>query len=209
MPTNVYFKEEEVVPLLNKMRLPRWVILDLVAKVAGERANVTDDDPPTAVGYESWRWGTRYSREEETLKKLGWVACNKDQLAGIRNDALGIKLVVCNTDRNTGNPAKPPKNLSERGPSACKEIQKNGRQLKMEFMVEEPRDQFWYLCQWFCDAYISIEISRADDEVGGVISNFSDRIIVAKPGEIPGIRRFTVPQDFADVPKPKVARKRP
>jgi hypothetical protein len=65
----------------------------------------------------------------------------------------------------------------------------------------------WYLCCYFCDAYVSIEISCPSSEANGFVTGFSDRIIVAKPFEIPGIRRDAVPQDFADVPKPKVTRK--
>lgn len=203
----VYVDEAVVVPLLTKMRLPRWVLLELASKVAGERANVTDDDPPTIAGHESWRWGTRFSREDKTLKDLGWIACEKDQVSGIRNDALGIKLVVCNTDANTGNQFKPPKNLSEKGPASCKLIKKNSGQTQMHFIKEEKKDDLWYLCQYFSDQHITIELSRPDAEMGGIISNFSDRIIIAKPGEIPGIRRISVPQDFAEVPKPKVSRK--
>src|ERR1700733_62839 len=111
----VYVDEAVVVPLLTKMRLPRWVMLELASKVAGERANVTDDDPPSAVGYETWRWGTRFAREDETLKSLQWVACEKDQVSGIRNPELRTKLVACSTDMNTGNPNKSPKNLSDKG----------------------------------------------------------------------------------------------
>lgn len=208
MPARVYVDETEVVPLLTKMRLPRWVILELTEQIAGERANVTDDDPPVTAGFETWRWGTRYCREHTELKKLGWERCEKDQISGIKNDALKIKLVVCGTDSNTGNPNRSPRNRSEKGPTSCQLIAKNGSQLSL-FPEDSKDDDYdlWYLCGYFCDSHISFEVSRPCSEVAGIVTDWSDRIIIAKPGEIPGIRRHVVPQDFADVPKPRVTRK--
>lgn len=208
MPTKVYLDEAVVVPLLTKIRLPRWIMIDLSSQIAGERANVTDDDPPTATGYETWRWGTRFCREDKTLKGLGWVPCEKDQISGIKNDALKLKLVICNTDSNTGNPFKAPKNLSEKGPASCKLIGKNSSQIDMGFPHDDDAGyDLWYYCSFYCERYISIEVSRPSGETAGVVSSFSDRIIIAKPGELPGIRRHVVPQEFADVPRPTVTRK--
>jgi hypothetical protein len=210
MVTQVYTDEVEVVPLLTKMRLPRWAILEIAAQIAGERANVSPDDAPPVVGFETWRWGTRFCREQRELKKLKWVLCEANQVSGIRNDALRMKLVFCSTNANTGNPKKAPKNLNEKGPASCRLIERNSGQLS--FLPEDDSDRIanyalWYLCCYFCDAYVSIEISRPSSEANGFVTGFSDRIIVAKPFEIPGIRRDAVPQDFADVPKPKVTRK--
>jgi hypothetical protein len=202
----LFVEETVVVPMLAKMRLPRHTMLDLATKIGGERANVREHEPANVIGFETWRWGTRFFREEEGLKELGWSLCDRDQVAGIRNSDLGIKLVCCGTDPNTGT-EKSPKNLSERGSSSRKLIEMNSDQMKMEFVKDEPRDDLWYYCSYFCDKFISLEISRPISEIGGFITKFSDRIVIAKPGEIPGIRRFTVPQEFADVPKPQVFRK--
>jgi hypothetical protein len=208
MTTKVFTDESEVIPLLIKMRLPRHVLLELASKVAGERANVAECEPTAVVGFETWRWGTRFSREDETLKKLAWVSCDRDQVNGIRNPDIGIKLVVCSTDLNTGNLVKAPKNITERGPASCKLIGANSQQIKMDFIAEGPNDELWYLCLHLSDKWIAIEVSRPDSEIGGVINNFSHRIVVAPPGEIPGIRKVVVSEDFADVPRPQVERKR-
>lgn len=207
MATKIFAEETDVVPLLTKMRMPRWVILELATKIAGERANVADHEPAPVRGYETWRWGTRYAREDKALKSLAWVGCDKHQVSGIRNEALGIKLVFCNTDANTGNISKSPKNLSDKGPASCRLIGYNSRQISMEFIEQEQHDELWYLCMSFSSKTISIEISRPESEQSGVITSFSHRIIVAKPGEIPGTRKIIVPQDFADVPKPPATRK--
>lgn len=202
------FKEEtEVVPLLTKMHLPRWVILEIAGQVAGERANVSSYDAPPVIGFETWRWGTRFSREHAELGQLGWEVCEEDQVSGIKNDALGLKLVFCNTDSNTANPKRSPKNANEKGPASCRLIGRNSGQKSLFPVEPEKANELWYLCCHFSDESICIEVSRPSNEVGGIITAFSDRIIVAKPGEIPGTRRTIVPQDFAEVPKPKVIRK--
>ena len=203
----IHLDEAVVVPMLARMRLPRHVLLDLATKIGGERANVADYEPSNVVGFETWRWGTRFFREDDSLKKLGWTICDRDQVAGIRHAQLGIKLVCCGTDGNTGT-SKPPKNLSERGTNSRKLIGMNSGQFKMEFVEdEEPRDDLWYYCCHFSEKHISIEVSRPTSEIGGFVTAFSDRIIVAQPGEIPGTRKFAVPQEFAEIPKPKISRK--
>lgn len=79
--------------------------------------------------------------------------------------------------------------------------------MKLGFVQDEPKDDLWYYCLHVSEQFISVELSRPDEEFGGIITNFSDRIIIAMSGEIPGIRRVVVPEDFADVPKPQVSRK--
>jgi hypothetical protein len=199
--------ETTIVPMLAKMRLPRHVLLDMGSKIGGERSNVAPHEPGSVIGFETWRWGTRFFREDATLRELGWTICDLNQVAGIRHRELKIKLVCCGTDNNTGNPVRSPKNLSERRANSCRLIARNAQQFKMDFVKDEPQDDFWYYCSYFCDNFISIELSRPTSEIGGFITAYSDRIIIAQPGEIPGIRRRVVLEDFAEVPKPKVSRK--
>jgi len=207
MPTNVYAEETVVVPLLTQMRLPRWVLLEMAEKIGGERANVAPNEPPQVAGFETWRWGTRYFREDQTLKEGGWLLCEEDQVSGIRHAELGIKLVVCSTNSNTGDPLHAPKNTSIRGPASCKLIGKNTGQFKFGFIPDERSYDLWYYCIHLSEKFISMEVSRPTSEVAGIISDFSDRIIIAKPGEIPGIRRVVVAEDFAEVAKPQVSRR--
>jgi hypothetical protein len=210
MLATVYATDPVVLPLLARMRLPRPTMIDIGIKVGGERANVAEYEPPPVAGFETWRWGTRFFREDQTLKELEWEVCEGDQVSGIRNAKLGIKLVVCATNVNTGNsdPNMQPKNLSDRGPASCRLIHRNTGQMKLGFMPpDDPKDELWYYCLYLSASHIGIEISRPNDEFNGQITSFSDRIIIAKPGEIPGIRKFHVAEDFADVPRPQASRK--
>lgn len=211
MPAAVYADETQVVPLLTKMGLPRWAILEIASQVAGERVNVSPDDAPPVIGFETWRWGTRYSREHAELKALGWLPCEANQVSGLYHRERDIKLVFCNTDANTGRLNKQPKNTNEKGPASCRLIGSNAPERQSSlFPVSDPvknPPELWYFCAYFCDAHIAVEISMPVAEIGGIVSDFSTRIIVAQPGEIPGVRRHVVPQEYADVPKPKVTRK--
>lgn len=211
MPTAVYTDETQVVPILTQMGLPRWVILEIASQVAGERANVSPNDAPPVIGFETWRWGTRFSREHLELKRLGWTPCEENQVSGLYNEERNLKLVFCNTDSNTGKVNKRPKNTNEKGPASCRLIGSNASPKQGSLFPDTPPakkpPQLWYFCAYFCDAHIAVEISMPIEEVGGIVSDFATRIIVARPGEIPGVRRHIVPREYADVPKPKVTRK--
>ena len=207
MATKLYAGEAIVVPLLTKMKLRSPILLEIASKTAGERANVAACEPPPVAGFETWRWATRFFREDRTVQDDGWVPCEQDQVSGIRHPDLGIKLVACTTDENTGNPKRQPKNVTERGPASCRLIARNTGQMRLAFDRDKPHDEIWYYCLHLSEKYISVEISRPDSEIAGTITNFSDRIIIAQPGEIPGIRKVDVPEEFADVPKPQVSRK--
>lgn len=210
MAVTVYAEDPVVLPLLARMRLSRQVLIDIGIKVGGERANVQEYEPPQVGGFETWRWGTRFFREEAVLRELGWEICEEDQVSGIRNAKVGIKLVVCATNANTGNPDpdRQPKNLSDRGPASRHLIHRNTGQMRLGFLPsEDPKEELWYYCLYLSERHIGIEIFRPDDEFGAQITSYSDRIIIAKPGDIPGIRKFQVPEEFANVPRPQASRK--
>lgn len=216
MPTSIHSEDVQVMPLLSAMRLPKSALLDILGKVAGERANVRDTDPNSAAGYETWRWGTRFLREDPDLADLKWVQCESRQVEGIRNDELRLKLVICSMDRHTGNPdpEKMPRNVRERGAAARKLIARNGRQLAMAFMDNpspNPIDDydFWYFAVCISDDFVAAEISRADSVTDkGYIEHYSDRIIIAKLGDLDGLRsRDSVPEEFAEIEKPALRRK--
>ena len=150
MPTNLFIDEAEVVPLLTRMKLPRFVILEVLSSIAGERANVRDGyDPPSATGYETWRWGTRFLREHEVLKKEGWQICERDQVSGIFHPAQNMKLTVLPTDNSTGT-TKKPKNITVKGPATCGLVDQNSEQGNFPFMkTEPPPPALWCLCMYF------------------------------------------------------------
>jgi hypothetical protein len=216
MPAIVLFEDFEVVPRLDELHLPNGVMLDILDRGAGERANVNGNDPITTPGTEMWRWCTRFLREEPRLSALGWVFCAHDRVEGIRNDRLKLKIVAVNTDACTGMPSKLPRNVAEKGPAAEKLIDNNFRGVQASLFGDvspAPADpisayDFWYFCVHASEKYVSAEISRPDGIAGGIVNSFSERIILCKPGQKPGLRQpDPVPEDFAQVEKPTIVRR--
>lgn len=214
MPCRILVEDFEVVPCLTQMRLPKEILLDIFERGLGERSNVNENDPVTTYGTETWRWMTRFLREHPELRASGWVKCRHNQMEGIRNDALKIKLVVMNTDSATGIPSKLPRNVAGKGPSCLKHIKSNSEQIPFAFFesdVDHPIDKydFFVFCAYAGEKYASAEISRPDGLRGETISSFSTRVMLCQPGEFTGYRRpVPVPEDFAEIEKPVVVRKR-
>src|SRR3546814_10496175 len=109
MACTVRVEDWDTVPRLTQIGMPRTVMLDILSLTVGERARVTASDPITTPGTENWRWATRFCRDDLRLRERGWVSCRHDQVDGIRNDILGIKLVAINTEACTGVPSKIPR----------------------------------------------------------------------------------------------------
>lgn len=215
MSCKVVVDEFDVVSHLERMGLPRNVMLEILHQVVGERANVTESDPVTTPGTETWRWGTRYCRDNLELRDLGWVSCSHDRVEGIRNDRLKIKLVVINTDSCTGMPSKLPRNNAGKGPAASRLVENNSMQTAFSFIGEEetkyPVDKydFFYFCIHAGAKYVSAEISRPDKIISQTIRSFSDRILLCPPGEMDGlVVPDDVPEEFAEIDKPAVVRKK-
>lgn len=63
-----------------------------------------------------------YAEAGRRLRELhvtrGWVVCDLNNQTAIRNEALKLRLHPCNFDDVTADPARAPKNLSEKGSAA-------------------------------------------------------------------------------------------
>ena len=214
MPKPLLIEDHEVLPRCGELALPKEVMLDILDKAAGERARVNSNDPVSTSGNEMRRWLTRYLREDLRLRELGWVLCSHDQLEGIRNDQLRIRLVPMNTDAHAGNPSKSPTSISDKGPCAQRVIASNEQRRQREmFALPEDTDplanyDFLYFCCHASDISLSAEISRPSGLKAGFVNSYSERIILCKPGEKPGLRvPKVVVEEFAEVEKPSIVRK--
>ncbi len=216
MPEDVLFEEYEVIPELAQMRLPKEVLLDILDKALGDRGNVNSLDPLETGRTEMRRWVTRYLREDATLKELGWKLCRHGQIEGISNDELKIKLAFVNTNARTGIISKQPSNIAEKGTRTATLAEQNRRSDQYGLWDMDNVDEtdsislydFWYFCGYAGDDYVSAEISRPDQIVGGFIRNFSKRIVICAPGKLDGLRAPNpVAEDFAEIDLPIITRK--
>lgn len=214
MERAILIEEVDVVSQLLRWRLPKNEVLDVLDRAAGERANVNGNDPAATAGHEMRRWLTRFLRESETLRALGWVACAHDQLEGIRHDELKLKLVPLNTDARAGMPSMEPTSISEKGSAAEKRIKANEDRRQAGLFVLEPSANplddydFLYFCAHASEKSLSAEISRPSGMIAGFVAHWSFRVMLSQPGERPGLRQpRDFPEDFAEISKPTILRK--
>jgi hypothetical protein len=110
-------KELDVNARLRELDLSRPILLDVLRKCVGAYGDCTDNDPPSAKGYEPYRIGTRQLREVVLPGREDWEKDDTANLSSIKNDKLRIKVVVLNTTDKTGNPDPKavPRNRVEKG----------------------------------------------------------------------------------------------
>ena len=214
MALAILIEEVEVISQLLRWNLPKDLLLDILDRAAGERAHVNSYDPAATGGHEMRRWLTRFLRESEPLKSLGWVACAHDQLEGIRNGALQMKLVALNTDPRAGVPSQEPTSVSDKGAAAERRIKSNEDRRQGHLFGFRPSPNpiddydFLYFCVHASDKSLSAEISRPSGMTAGFITNWSYRVMLSQPGERPGLRPpHHVDEDFAEIAKPTIIRK--
>jgi len=212
----VIFEDYEVEAWLTEFRLPKEELLDILDRAAGERANVNPNDPAGTAGYEMRRWCTRFIRESSTLKELGWVVCRHSQVEGVRNDDLKMKIAFMNTDARTGIISKQPHSVADKGPVSEQLIKRNKESLQGSLIDLGSAEidpileyDFWYLCCHVSERHITSELSRPIGMTNSIVDDFSQRVILWQPGDKDGIRiPDPVPEDFAEIEKPTVVRKR-
>ncbi|WP_290847203.1 hypothetical protein, partial [Henriciella sp.] len=199
---------------LSQLKLPIDELLDIVERAAGENRACNKNDPVTAPGYETWRWATRFVRESQILRDLGWTRCAHKLVDGLRHDGLRIKLVISNMDSAAGDPDRKPKSKSEKGSASASAIANNASRDQMNFWPsaenEDDVDEydFWYLGIHVGENCVTAEVSRPIGMVSKLVNDYSERLVVAREGDLPLVTRpETVPQDFAEVELPKVTRK--
>ena len=214
MEQRVFCADFDVVPHLTKLRLPKTVLLDVLDRAAGERANVNANDPSGTHGLEMRRWSTRFLRENDELSEYGWVACSHNQVEGIRNDELRVKVAFMNTDAATGMLSKVPQSVADKGPVSEIMIKGNhnrdqGRLFDTPEVVDPIMSyDFWYLCANVSARHITAELSRPVGLKNNIVNDFSMRLILWQPGEKDGIGHpGPVLEEFAEVEKPTISRK--
>jgi hypothetical protein len=110
-------KAWEVSTRLRELHMRRPILLNVLRACVAEYGGCTDNDPPSARGWEVYRWGTRSFREESLSTGLGWAKDDTANLSSIRNDGLGIAIVMLNTNQVTGSldPEAVPQNRLKKG----------------------------------------------------------------------------------------------
>jgi len=187
----------EVDGRLSDFGLARDQLIEIVQAMVAARAECTDNDPPGAPGWSSWRFGTRRARE--VLRSYGWLKDETDQLSTIINHSLGMRIAVANTDDATGvaSVSVSPQNRSKKGTATDRAVDGNQKSLFDDLppdgkvVLFKPRERHsktyatYYLCVFNEGEDVRAELSYPVEVTNGFFVGFSERIILIKPGEWP------------------------
>ena len=197
MPANIVANPVEVSNELEKIGLTGPQVLEIVHAMAGAKADTTENDPPGAGGWSSWRMGVRRAREVTIHDKRfpDWERDETGQVSSVLNKKLGVRLLVSNTDDGTGVFAddRYPQNRSKKGAATDLIVQANQgvfESLEASFNVVALRPASdaaqgivsWYVCVFAVGDEMRAEVSCPNGIEAGFFTGFSKRIIVIGEG---------------------------
>jgi hypothetical protein len=188
---NVVYKESwDTKRRLSELGLTREQLIDVVkASVAG-RGDCTDNDPPSAPGWSSWRYGIR--RLREIFRREGWDKDDTGQLSTIANHERRIKIAVCNTDDGTAIEDRIPRNRSRKGVISERVTDRNATPYMFPEMEEDAARNTsdyltWYLCIYIEDDRVRAELSCPSAFEAGYFTRYSERIFILNGDDWKGL----------------------
>jgi hypothetical protein len=195
MPAQVWKKPIDVGNRLEKLfRLTRDQLLEVVEAMVRAKADCTPNDPPGSRGWSAYKMGTRRLREI-TLVEKGYEKDDADQIPGVINKSLGIRLVVANTDDATGieQDGRIPQNRSRKGAATDQVVQANQLSfmkaldeslrvvpLKKAGEVSAGQIITWYICTYGEGDEFRAEISCPKVIEDGYFADFYERIFLTQ-----------------------------
>lgn len=188
----------EVANELERIGLTVEQVLEIVHAMAGAKADTTENDPPGAAGWSSWRMGIRRSREVTIHDKRhpDWERDETGQVSSVVNRKLGVRLLVSNTDDGTGmlSEDRYPQNRSKKGAATDRIVQTNQGSL-FEWLDESSNVVAfptsgdtalgmvsWYVCVFAVGDEVRAEVSCPIGIEAGFFTGFSKRIIIVGEG---------------------------
>jgi hypothetical protein len=109
----LFAADPEAIELLQGMELDRKGLIEVVRFADRERALCTSND---VRGFDLITVNDKAARGlREIFCGKNWVKDETDNQAGIRNPRLGIRVIACNFDDNTGNELVDPTNRVAKG----------------------------------------------------------------------------------------------
>lgn len=177
------------------LTLPEDQLVEVIQASVIAYGGCTDNDPPAARGWDSWRWGVR--RLREVLVPEGWIKDDTGGLSTVVNHKRRIRIACVRTDDATGIPGeRDPQNRSPKG--ALNERATTVNQLSLSGADEWPKpegqvDEYEtrYLCIYIEGDVVRAEFSRFDGFEDGHLTDCYERIMLLGVGD-------WEPLDFSD-----------
>lgn len=177
----------EVWARLRQLDLKYEECIEVVKAMIGAANGCTENDPPSARGWDSWRFGVR--RWRDIKRPQGWVKDETENLSTVVHPDAKFRIAVSNTDEGTGLRSGHPKSRSAKGDGSRRAVDFN-RQPPLpipEFEEEFKRQllaaaaahaQIWYLCLFNDGTTVRAELSKPAAIEGGHFVGWQERIIL-------------------------------
>lgn len=176
-------QEDAVTRLWNLAGLKREDLLAAVVAAVAAVGACTENDPPTARGYDAWRSALR--RLREVLLPQGWEKDDTGNFSTVVNHSARTRIAVVNTDDATGNQSRYPVNRSRKGVNSDRASRINQRVLPFpEWIETEPDDAVipgyatWYLCIYVEQNVVRAELSLPTRLDNGFFADWKERIML-------------------------------
>ncbi|MEO5939145.1 MAG: hypothetical protein ABIQ43_09070 [Sphingomonas sp.] len=155
----------------------------MVAAVGG----CTENDPPSAKGWDGWRFGVR--RWREIKRSQGWEKNDAENISTVVHPELEFRIAVANTDEATGLIVGEPRSRSAKGDGSKRAVELNkSPPLPLPGFREEFDRQLraaaaaschiWYFCAYIEGDVRRLELSKPTSIMGGHFCGWEERIIL-------------------------------
>jgi len=190
MQAKIRVENWDVESRLRQLGLSRKELIDVVKASVAQHAFCSDNDPPNARGFESWRWGVRKLREIYRAKDE-WDKDDTRGFSTIVNRKLKVRVAVMNSDGGAGTLDAVPQNRSRKG-AASEEVSIINQQLELGGSdwapVPDENQGFedyetWHLCIYIAGDVVRAELSRLHGFEAGYFTDCFEKIILLAPGD--------------------------
>ncbi len=172
---------------LRQLDLSFEEAMQAFAAMTAAYGGCTDNDPPSARGWDAWRFGVR--RWRELKRPMGWAKNDAENISTIVHPSADFRIAVANTDEGTGIAGGQPRSRSVKGDGSRRAVALNhspplplpgfreefDRQLRA---AAEARAHIWYFCAFIEGDERRLELSKPSSIEGGHFHGWDDRIIL-------------------------------
>jgi hypothetical protein len=187
MPCQVRIEPYDVQNALAALDLTFEECMAVFEAMAAAVGGCTENDPPTARGWDAWRFGVR--RWREVKRSQGWSKNDSENISTIVHPNASFRIAVANTDESTGMVNAEPRSRSTKGDGSKRAVElNNSPPLPLPEFVEEferqlkaaaaAHAQIWYFCAYIQEDVRRLELSKPTAIVGGHFAGWKERIIL-------------------------------
>lgn len=216
MKTIILSSSPEIRARLRQLGLTFEECMEVIEAMIAAANGCTDNDPPSARGWDSWRFGVR--RWREIKRQQGWEKDETENLSTIVHPDGEFRIAVSNTDEGTGILAGQPKSKSIKGDGSRRAVEMNQQPPLPfpEFQAEFDRQlraaaaahvHIWYLCLFNDGNSIRAELSKPTRIEGGHFVGWQERIILIDQDGPVSLRAVVNNDDFGPDVEVTVRRK--